>query len=322
VIFKALAFLLGIVAQLSLASAETDTLRIAVLKFGTVNWELETIQREKFAESRGVNIEVLGLAGGSATKIAFQGGAADAMVGDWIWVARQRAAGKDYVFVPYSRAVGGIAVSGDSEIKDIADLKGRAIGIAGGPLDKSWLILRAYALHEFGFDLASETEQVFGAPPLITQKALDRELDAAINYWHFIARMRAKGFRVIAPVDEAAISLGFDSSTPLLGYIFKGDFVRENPKLIKAFVEASKSAKTLLAEDDPAWRGLRPKMRVETDAEFEELKSGFRAGIPEGMTVDLNSARALFALMADLGGEALVGDAAELPEGVFYQSTE
>jgi NitT/TauT family transport system substrate-binding protein len=35
-------------------------------------------------------------------------------VADWIWVAQQRADGKDYVAFPYSTAVGGILVGADS----------------------------------------------------------------------------------------------------------------------------------------------------------------------------------------------------------------
>ena len=105
---------LAVIAAVFLVSsvrADTSTLRIAVLKFGTVNWELETIRREKLDEKHSFTLEVLGLAGGSAAKIAFQGGSVDAMVSDWIWVARQRAAGKGYVFLPYSKAVGGVAVA-------------------------------------------------------------------------------------------------------------------------------------------------------------------------------------------------------------------
>lgn len=58
-------------------------------------------------------------------------------VADWIWVARQRAAGKPYVFLPYSRAVGGVVVPSGSNAETLADLSGQKIGIAGGPLDKS-----------------------------------------------------------------------------------------------------------------------------------------------------------------------------------------
>ena len=165
------AVLLAALALTSRAfAADLPVLKVAVLKFGTVNWEMETIRRNGLDAANGFTLEPMGLAGGSASRIAFQGGAADAMVVDWIWVARQRAAGKDYVFVPYSKSVGGVAVPEGGDIETLADLKGRTIGIAGGPLDKSWLVLRAFARQEYGMDLAAETEQVFGAPPLIMQK--------------------------------------------------------------------------------------------------------------------------------------------------------
>jgi len=317
-----LAFLLGFMIVTTAFAQEPPSLRIAVLKFGTVNWEMATIRANTLDAENGFTLDPIGLAGGPASKIAFQGGAADAMVSDWIWVARQRAAGKDYVFIPYSKAVGGIAVPQDSGIATLSDLKGKTIGIAGGPLDKSWLILRAYARQEYGFDLEAETKQVFGAPPLITQKTLDGEIDAAINYWHFLARMKARGFRVIAPVNEAADALGLDADIPILGYVFKGTFVRDNPALIDGFIAASRAAKEILAGDDAAWQTLRPMMRAKSDAEFEQLKAGFRAGIPAPDPINPDSAKAMLKLMSDLGGEALVGAATELPEGVFYSSAE
>ncbi len=135
------------------------------------------------------------MAGNPAIRIAFQAGQADAMVANWIWVARQRAAGKEYVLVPYSLAVGWLLVAAESDARTLADLRGGKIGIAGGPVDKSWLILRAYAEQELGFDLVAETEQVFAAPPLVAQTALAGDMDGAINFWHFAAKMEASGMR-------------------------------------------------------------------------------------------------------------------------------
>ena len=80
--------------------AELPVLRIAVLPVGTVNWELDTIRHHGLDTANGFTLEVQGVAGGAAAMVAFQGGAADAMVSDWLWVARQRAAGKDFVFLP------------------------------------------------------------------------------------------------------------------------------------------------------------------------------------------------------------------------------
>lgn len=304
------------------APADTPVLRIAVLEFGTVNWELDTIEHYGLDAKNGFDMDVQGVAGGSAAQVAFQGGEADVIVSDWIWVARQRAAGKDYVLLPYSKAVGGVMVTEDSPVQSLADLAGGKIGIAGGPLDKSWLILRAYAELEHGLDLAAEAEQVFGAPPLIFKSALDGEIDGAINYWHYMARMRAAGMRDLVSVAEAAEALGLDPETPLLGYVFKGEMVRENPELVAGFARASREAKALLASDDAAWERLRDKMPAKTDADFEALKAGYREGIPGDDPIDRASAEAFFDLMAKLGGQDLVGSAETLPEGVFLDLEE
>ena len=302
------------------AWADTDVLRAAVLKFGTVNWELNTIKHHAMDEANGFSLEVQGMAGGAAAKVAFQGGEADVIVSDWLWVARQRAAGKDYVFVPYSKAVGGVLVGKDSTAQSLADLKGAKIGIAGGPLDKSWLILQAYAEKNYGLDLASETEQVYGAPPLIFKSALSGDVGAAINFWHFMAKMEASGMRKLVDVSEAAADLGLDPNTPLLGYVVKGELLRGNPDLVNGLASASRAAKVMLADDDTEWDRLRPKMNAKTDAQFEALKTGFRAGIPAAGPIDEDAAARMLDLMVKLGGEDLLGKATELPEGTFLQS--
>ncbi len=301
------------------AWAEAPVLRAAVLQYGTVNWELDVIKHHSFDTENGFALEVQGVAGGSAAKVAFQGGEADVIVSDWLWVARQRAAGKDFVFIPYSRAVGALMIPGDSDAQTLADLKGQKIGIAGGPLDKSWLILQAYAEQEHGVNLAAETEQVFGAPPLIFKTALQGEVGGAINFWHFLAKMEAGGMKPLVTVDQAAEALGLDTQTPLLGYVLKGEMLRDNPELVAAMAKASRNAKDLLAKDDAEWDRLRPRMNAKTDAQFDALKAGFRAGIPADGPVDEDAAAKMLALMAKLGGEDLVGKAQDLPEGIFVQ---
>ena len=120
-------------------------IRAAVLKIGTVNWELQTILREGLDRAHGFRLEVQTYADTAATHLAVRGGAADLAVADMIWLARQRAAGRDYVFIPYSRAVGGSWCPRAARRRPWPICAGGKIGIAGGPLDKSWLILRAYA---------------------------------------------------------------------------------------------------------------------------------------------------------------------------------
>lgn len=309
------------VLALSTASAwaEEARLRIATQLSGTVNWELTTMQARGFDKANGFTLEVQDVAAGPAAQVALQAGEVDAIVSDWLWVARQRAEGADYVFIPYSRAVGALHVPADSQAQTLADLKGQKIGIAGGPVDKSWLILRAYAQQELGMDLQAETEQVFGAPPLIFETAMNGDLDAAVNFWHFGAKMEAAGMRPLITVADAGAKLGLDPQTPLLGYVVSGALLRDNPDLVAGLAAASRATKEVLAQDDAAWDALRPQMNAKSDAQFEALKAGFRAGIPAPGPVDEAAAAKMLAIMAGLGGSELVGDMTDLPAGVFVQ---
>lgn len=309
---------LFIVAALFLCSTgwskELPTIRLGALAYGTVNWELDTIKNNKLDEKYGFKLEVVPMGGGSASDIAFLGGEIDVMVSDFIWAAAQRAEGRDLKFIPYSTAVGGIMVKADSGINSLQDLAGKRIGVAGGPLDKSWLILQAYAKQEGLLNLKTDTQQEYGAPPIMFKAAMSGDIDGVINFWHFQAKAKAAGLKEIISVQEAAKSLGLDPSVPLLGYIVNG---KMDAKLSQGLFAASRDAKAMLGNDDAAFDAVRTRMKPKNDAEFEALKAGFRAGIPTSTTVDEAAVDNTLQMMAKLGGPDLVGKATALPKDLF-----
>ncbi len=309
----------GLVLFLAGAAQANDTVRIAVLKFGTVNWELDTIKRLGLDNKHGFSLDVRGVAGKTAAAVMFQGGEADVIVSDWIWVARQNAAGKAFRFLAYSRQVGGAIVAADSGIKNLKDLDAKRIGIAGGPVDKSWLLVRAYGLKEYGIDVGKIAEPVFGAPPLLSKKMEQGELDAIITFWHFGAKLKAKGYKDLLTTGEAARALGLSDELPLLGYVFHQKWAEQNPKLVEAFGKASLEAKQKLAVDEALWDALRPRMKVKTDAAFAALKAGFRQGIPASRNVDTAAADRFFGVLRELGGEKLTGDATGVAPDLFWR---
>lgn len=311
--------LLMLSMSLFVQAEELPAIRLGALEFGTVNWELDTIKHNKLDEKHGFKLEVVPMGSGDASDIAFLGGEIDVMVSDFIWAAAQRAEGRDMKFIPYSTAVGGIMVKPDSGISTLADLKGKRVGIAGGPLDKSWLILQAYAKQEGEIDLKADTQQEFGAPPLMFKAALGDDIDAVINFWHFQAKAKAAGMNEIISVQQAAESLGLDPSVPLLGYIVNGTM---DNKLSQGLFAASRDAKAMLGSDDAAFEAIRKRMNANNDAQFEALKAGFRAGIPASATVDEAAVGRTLQMMAELGGADLVGKATTLPEDMFISLDE
>lgn len=301
------------------ADATLPTLRVGVLQFGTVNWELDVIQARGLAKKRGLDLKVLPLASGDASTIALQGGAVDVVVSDWIWVTRQRADDRGFAFAPYSNAVGSLLVKADSGIKTVADLKGRSIGISGGPNDKIWLLLRAYALKKFGIDLASAAKPVFAAPPLLNELATSSQVDAVITVWHFEARLEAKGMRPLIELPEILAGLGVNKPIPLIGWVFREDWAAKNPEAMERFLAASTEAKALLASNDSEWDRIKPLMRAEDTPTFVALKNGYRNGIPTCTESDaVAHVAAVFKVLAETGGEKLVGKSKALSDGTFW----
>ncbi|RVB33495.1 ABC transporter substrate-binding protein, partial [Mesorhizobium sp. M7A.F.Ca.CA.004.05.1.1] len=254
-------------------------IRLGVLKFGTVSWELDTLRRHKFDAANGIDLEIIDFAGEDATNVAMLAGAIDMIVSDWLWVSRQRSEGGDLTLTPYSTSVGAIMVKEDSPIRTVADLEDKKIGVAGGPLDKSWLLIQALSRRDLGVDLSAASDIVFGAPPLISEKAIQGELDAVLNFWHFCARLEANGFRRLIGVNDAAKSLGALGPVSTLGYVFHDQWANENPDAVRGFVRASAQAKDLLARSDDEWLRLAPIIRAE-GKELEKLRDRYRQGIP------------------------------------------
>lgn len=315
---RALFILTALLFTTTAWSDELPKIRLGALSYGTVNWELDTIKNNKLDEKNGFQLEVVPMGGGSASDIAFLGGEIDVMVSDVIWAAAQRAEGRDLKFIPYSTAVGGIMVKADSGISSLKDLKGKTVGIAGGPLDKSWLILQAYSKQEGLIDLKADTKQEFGAPPIMFKSAMSGDINGVINFWHFQAKAKAAGMKEIISVQKAAESLGLDPSVPLLGYIVNG---KMDTKLAQGLFAASREAKALLGSDDAAFEAVKKRMKPKNDAQFEALKAGFRAGIPAKAAVDEEAVDKTLQMMAKLGGADLVGKATTLPKDLFISPT-
>lgn len=292
--------------------------RIGVLKFGTVSWELDTLKQHKFDTANGIDIEIIDFAGEEATNVAMLAGALDMMVSDWLWVSRQRSEGSDLTLAPYSTAVGAIMVKEDSPIRKIVDLNGKKIGVAGGPLDKSWLLIQALARRDHGIDLATAGEIVYGAPPLLSEKAIEGELDAVLNFWHFCARLEANGFRRLVGANDAAKALGASGPVSALGYIFHDRWARENPDAATGFIKASAQAKNLLATSDEEWLRLAPIVRADGKV-LAKLRDRYREGIPRRpVAEEAADAARLYRVLAEIGGEKLVGKAPEMAPGTYW----
>ncbi len=316
-----LALLICTLAGVSGQPADASTkVTIGVLKFGTVSWMLDTIQRNGLDKAEGVEIDVVPLASTEATAVGLQGSSVNVIATDWLWVSRERSGGADFTFSPFTTALGAVMVPPNSPIKTLADLKGKRLGVAGGPLDKSWLLIVAYALRTANLDLRTETTQVFGAPPLLAEKAKQGEVDAVLNFWPYAARLEAQGFKQLMGVEDVVSELGAKGEVAMVGYVFSENWAKEHAEAVQGFLRAAAKADELLATSNEAWEPLKPLMRAEDEATFEALRRRYREGIPERSVAENEAdAKVLYQFLRELGGEKLVGPGAELAPGTFWK---
>jgi NitT/TauT family transport system substrate-binding protein len=300
------------------APALADSLRVGLVSFGTASWEIDTLRRHGLERDLGVDLKTIDLADPAAGEVALQAGGVDAIVTDWLWVSRQRHAGQHIVFLPHSTTLGEILVPANSPLTRLADLPGKRLGVAGGPLDKSWLLLRAYSRQSLGGDIAETIQPQFAAPPLLSQELVKGRLDAVLTFWPFAARLEAQGFRRLASMAEVMQGLGFPAPVPMLGYAFSEGWIAAHPDAAKRFVAALTKA-DLAMDKDAEWAALKPLTGAQDDATLAALRKRFMAGIVTDPAGGAAMAAKLYALLASVGGPGLTGGAPDIAPGTFWE---
>jgi NitT/TauT family transport system substrate-binding protein len=315
-------FALAVMLAFTLAATghAADTIRLAVQKTGTFSWELAAIRAGGLDKEADLSLEVTELASPEAGKIALRAGSADIILSDWLWVSRERALGAGLTFFPYSSALGAVMVPAASPLRTLADLKGRKLGVGGGAIDKSWLLLQA-RMKQDGIDLRSDASIVYGAPPLIAAKALDGEMDASLNFWNFCAQLEAKGFRRLAGIEDILPKLGAKGAVSAVGYVFDESWAASHKGALARFIAMTRKAKQLLVSSDAAWDSIAPLTGTSDATLLKTYRDRYRDGIPRRSINDEEAdARVLYRVLAEIGGRDLVGPATELDPGTFYHA--
>lgn len=298
---------------------KANSIKIAVLKYGSVNWEYNVIKHHKLDIKNNVKIQKVEVTNKDASAVAFLSKSVDIFVTDWIWVSKQRNKGNLVSFLPYSNSAGSLMIKKGDEINSFLDLKNKKIGVAGGSLDKSWLFLRAYAIKKYEKDPLTFFKTSFAAPPLINGLLRNNQLDAGYNYWNYTARLQALGYEEFLTLKDILPYIGIEGELPLIGYVFREGFVQKNEETLHGFIKASNEARKILKTSDNEWLRISEMTGAKNQLMLEKIRDGFRKGIPsDNHQLMRKNIQHAYKILSQIGGEELVGSSSSLASGTYW----
>src|SRR5262249_2323973 len=156
----------------------------------------------------------------------------------------------------------------------------------------------------------TQANVVYGAPPLLSEKALQGETDATLTYWNFCAELESRGFHRALAMDRVMQGLGTHGSVAILGYSFDADWARRNASMVERFFEAAREAKQILASSETEWQRLGRSLRVSDASVLTVYRQRYSEGIiRRSLAEEEADARTLYSVLARIGGPQLVGRA-------------
>mgnify|MGYP002661514220 CR=1 FL=1 len=168
-------------------------------------------------------------------------------------------------------------------------------------------------------DLKDIVNPLFASAPILYKKMQDDSLQAAINFWHFNAKLESKNIKALIEISEILKELDIQKDVSFVGWTFDTKFANENKDLINAFLKASKESKEILKNSDEEWNRIKEQMSVKNDKEFEALKNGYKKGIIEEFDENsIGDLQKVFKILLKEGGEKFVEDSTSLDNSIFW----
>lgn len=315
---KLILFILLLFNHLLLKADNVTHIKIGVMTSGTLAWELAAINNQNLLANTNLKLETINITNQQAGKVALQSGSVDVIISDWIWVSSMRAEGTNYSFYPYSNTSGSLIIANNANIQNLTDLKGKKLGIAGGELDKNWLLLQALALKQ-GFDLNSAVEKVYGAPALLNEQLAQKRLDALLTYWQFAARFETQGYQQLLSGEEIVKQLGITQAVPSLGYVFKESWANENKANLSSFFKITALARHNLCHDDTEWNNISHLLAEPEQSIQLNIRKRYCQGQVENWQESNRLAAAdLYRQLHKLENNKLTAKSTELETGTFW----
>ncbi|MCC6211922.1 MAG: ABC transporter substrate-binding protein [Burkholderiales bacterium] len=241
---------------------------------GTQWYVAEAMQRGGFFRKHDLEIERKDVASVPAIFTTLKAKAGDIAFSSWIANMQFRAQGLDFIDVfPLTEFHNDVMVRPDSPVRNIADLKGRRVGLYGGPAGGTTAMFKVQAMRFFGLDPERDLKMHFGATPLLAGLLEKGELDAIIVTEPVATELAlAKKVRIIANLNDLHRSQTGEGLLSLTITV-RREFAEQHPQAVRAFIRAYLDGLAYLKGNGALWEELARHSGITSKEGAELLRS-------------------------------------------------
>lgn len=298
--------------------AAPASVKVAVME-GTQLFPLHVLQTKGIAEKHQLRIEQTKAAGLQKFYTVLGTGEFHVAFASWPTIAVFRAAGQKLANVySVSGYANDVMVPAKSTLKSFGDLKGKRIGVFGGPTATTTWFFRLQMAKFFGFDPTKEAKVTYGASALLMGMLEKGELDALLSLDPQIVQMLETGkFRSIGNTGQIwRTKTGQDPL--LLAVTVNEEWAQQNVAVVRRFVAAYREALEYLKTRADVWPELARSVGIKTErgARLLRERSAFLSRWDQRF---IDEQHAFAAEVAKTFGDT-VGVPKRIPEGTFNLS--
>lgn len=268
--------LAGMFATSPAIAVEPSKLTIGVIP-GVQLFPLTVIDKLGLGVKHGLRIERKELQNPQAVYVQLSQKGIDLGFVGWTGSFVLRAKGYDVVNI-YAFALNNnvVLVKNESPIKTLADLRGRRLGLYGGPVGLSTATLKILAKRYYDLDLEKAAKIHYGAPAAQAGLLEKGDLDAILSLDPIATTLVSRGgYRVISRIDsEWQRHRG--QPALLVTMMARGDVARERAAAVEGFIRAFREAIAYLRQNDGVWTDLAASIGIKDPKAVQVLRSSLR----------------------------------------------
>ena len=295
--------------------------KVRIVQFPTGNiypfWVIQMLGLDK---KYGFDLEIIPVQPGGAVATAFRSGATDGGSLNWLEIARMRSAGDKVVGVtPFLQNPNVFVAAKNSGINDVKDFKGKVVGTYYR-FSPEWLLFVATAKKQ-GFDPRTDSTMHEAGPGLLRGLLDQKQLQAAFIFYNLAFPMITSGeYKLAFASRDLLPAVGLRKDVMLSTTSFREDYIKTNPKNVRAYVLAYQEAVRHLEKNDKIWFELLARQDIRDPKIVEMMRDWSRTVTLERFSDTVNEdTQKLFDIVYSVGGKEAMG-IDKLPPGMFDTS--